>query len=187
MGKDWPTTLRNDLAETFANRGNAKYYTAAHGPVAAIVDCDCAIEIMQALRATMGESWPMPWRNSFAGTYSTRVIAKASAPGWGPAAAVADFDSAIEIREALREALGDNWPNPWRNDLATVIVNRGVAKQDAPGHGAAAIADYDRAIALWEALERDLGAQMPPVRRGHLATARQLRTAAKDGDRAAGP
>ena len=42
---------------------------------------------------------------------------------------------------------------PWRDDLAKAYVNRGTAKQEAPGHGAlAAIADYDAAIAITEVL-----------------------------------
>ena len=37
-------------------------------------------------------------------------------------------------------------------------MNRGVAKQSAPGHGpAASITDYDHAVELWETLERDQG------------------------------
>jgi hypothetical protein len=93
-----------------------------------------------------------------------RGVAKQDAPGHGLAAAITDFDRAIELRQALRDALGDDWPVPWRNDLADAFGNRGVAKQSAPGYGPmAAIADYDCAIALWDALERGLGPQMPPT------------------------
>ena len=65
-------------------------------------------------------------------------------------------------------------------------MNRAAAKRFAPGHGpAAAIADCDRAIALWDALERDLGPQMPPAWRERLAYARQLRAAeTADGETA---
>ena len=67
-------------------------------------------------------------------------------------------------------------------------MNRGVAKQSAPGHGpAASITDYDHAVELWETLERDQGPQMPPTWREHLAYARQLRTAAAADDETAGP
>jgi hypothetical protein len=53
----------------------------------------------------------------------------------------------------LRETLGEIWPVPWRNDLANAYMNRGNAKQSAPGHGApAAIADYDAAVAIMERL-----------------------------------
>src|SRR5208283_1239019 len=66
--------------------------------------------------------------------------------------------SAISILERLREVLGEDWPVPWRNDLAGAYVNRGVAKRSAPGQGAlAAIGDYDAAIAIMERLREVLG------------------------------
>ena len=173
---------RNDLAGAFMNRGNAKQSAPGHGPGAAIADYDRAIEIMQALRDALGEDWPVPWRNDLANAFMNRGYAKRSAPGHGPGAAIADYDRAIEIRQALRDALGEDWPVPWRNDLASAFMNRGVAKRSAPGHGpGAAIADYDRAIPLWEALERDLGSQMPDAWRGYLGMARQLRAQAASG------
>ena len=187
LGDDWPVPWRNDLAGAFMNRGNAKQSAPGHGPAAAIADYDRAIELMQALRDALGDDWPVPWRNDLAAAFMNRGDAKQSAPGHGPAAAIADYDRAIELRQALREALGDDWPIPWRNDLAAAFMNRGVAKRSAPGHGpAAAIADYDRAIALWETLEHDLGPQMPPAWRERLAYARQLRTAAAADDETAG-
>ena len=66
-----------------------------------------------------------PWRNDLAAAFMNRGIAKQSAPGHGPAAAIADYDRAIELRQALRDALGDDWPVPWRNDLAAAFMNRG--------------------------------------------------------------
>src|SRR5208283_955498 len=99
-----------------------------------------------------------------AGAYLNRGSAKHSAPGHGALAAIADYDAAIAILERLREVLGEDWPVPWRNDLAGAYVNRGVAKQDAPGHGAlAAIADYDAAIAITERLREALGEYWPAL------------------------
>ena len=132
------------------NRGLAKQFAPGHGPAAAIADYDRAIELMQALCDAMGDDWPVPWRNELANAFMNRGNAKQSAPGHGPAAAIADYDRAIELMQALCDAMGDDWPVPWRNDLAAAMMNRGNAKRFAPGHGpAAAIADYDRAIALW--------------------------------------
>jgi hypothetical protein len=120
---------------------------------------------MQAQRDALGDDWPVPWRNDLAAAFMNRGVAKQSAPGHGPAAAIADYDRAIELMQVLRDALGDDWPNPWRNDLANAFMNRGAAKRFAPGHGpAAAIADYDRAIALWDALSR-FPSNLRPVRK----------------------
>ncbi len=45
----------------------------------------------------------------------------------------------------------------WRNHLATAYSNRGLAKQDAGGHGpAAAVADYGAAIEIREGMRDDL-------------------------------
>jgi len=66
-------------------------------------------------------------------------------------------------------------------------MNRGTAKQFAPGHGpSTSIADYDRANALWEALERDLGPQLPPAWRKRLATARRQRAGVLDNGKTVG-
>jgi tetratricopeptide (TPR) repeat protein len=147
---------RAELATAFTNRGVTKQSAPGHGPAAAIADYDRAIELRQALRDALGDDWPVPWRNDLAGAFMNRGAAKLAAPGHGPAAAIADFDRAIELRQALRDALGDDWPVPCRNDLADAFGNRGVAKLAAPGHGpAAAIADFDPAIALMQALGDD--------------------------------
>ena len=187
LGDNWPIPWRNDLANAFVNRGNAKQSAPGHGPAAAIADYDRAIELMQALRDDIGDNWPIPWRNDLAAAFTNRGNAKRSAPGHGPAAAIADGDRAIELIQALRDALGDDWPPPWRNDLAVAFTNRGIAKQSAPGHGpTAAIADYDYAIALWEALERDQGSQLPPAWRGVLEVAQRQRAGILDNGNAAG-
>ena len=169
------------------NRSVAKQSAPGHGPVAAIADYDRAIELRQALRDALGDDWPIPWRNGLANAFMNRGNAKQSAPGHGPVAAIADYDRAIELREALRDALGDDWPPPWRNDLAATCTDRGTAKRSAPGHGpTTSIADYDCAIALWEALERDLGPELPLAWREHLDMARRLRAGILDNGKASG-
>jgi tetratricopeptide (TPR) repeat protein len=81
---------------------------------------------------------------------------------------MADFDAAIKLREALRSALGDQWPPQMQNDLGSAYSNRGAAHADR-GDLAAAIADDDAAIELGEALRSALGAQWPPQMRHDLA------------------
>ena len=161
---------RHDLGGVLMNRGNAKQSAPGHGPTAAIADYDRAIEIMQVLRATMGEGWPIPWRNDLAAAFMVRGNARQDAPGYGVAAAIADYDHSIEIRQALRESLGDAWPVSWRNDLAAAFMNRGNAKQSAPGHGPeAAIADFNRTIEIMQALRDSLGGNWPIAYQNGLA------------------
>jgi hypothetical protein len=172
LGKDWPVPWRNDLARAYMNRGNAKQSAPGHGAQAAIADYDTAIAIMERLREVLGEDWPVPWRNDLGAAYVNRGNAKQNAPGRGAPAAIADYDAAIGIMERLRETLGEDWSAPWRNDLATAYMNRGNAKQFAPGHGApAAIADYDAAIAIRERLREALGEDWPVPWRNDLAKA----------------
>ncbi len=91
---------------------------------AAIADYNAAIALMKRMRDRMGEDWPVPWRNSLAGAYVNRGAAKHSAFGFGPGAAIADYDAAVTLMVALRDRLGEGWPTPWRNDLATAYMNR---------------------------------------------------------------
>jgi hypothetical protein len=119
--------------------GNGEY-AAAVGAYSKVIGLD------ESLQHPTNED-----RNDLAGAYMGRGVAKQDAPGHGGLAAIADYDRAISIREELRRALGEDWPVPWCNDLATAYMNRGNAKWGAPGHGGlAAIADYDRAIAMME-------------------------------------
>jgi hypothetical protein len=188
LGENCPSDWRNGLASAYVNRGNAKQSAPGFGPGAAIADYDAAIALMEALRDGLGEGWPVPWRNDLASAYTNRGVAKQSAPGFGPAAAIADYDAAIALREALRDGLGEGWPVPWRNDLANAYMNRGTAKQSAPGFGpGAAIADYDAAIALMEALRDGLGEGWPVPWRNDLANAYMNRGTAKQDAPGFGP
>jgi hypothetical protein len=157
----WRDDLRNVLALAYMNRGNAKHSADGHGPGAAIEDYGQTIDIMEALRRALEPKgrWRDDLRNDLAKAYVNRGIAKESADGHGPGAAIEDYGLAIDIREALRRALEPKglWRDELRNDLAKAYVNRGVAKRSADGHGpGAAIEDYGQAITIMEALRRAL-------------------------------
>uniref|UniRef100_UPI001C1FAD81 hypothetical protein n=1 Tax=Thiohalocapsa sp. ML1 TaxID=1431688 RepID=UPI001C1FAD81 len=95
--------------------------------------------------------WEVALRNDLAMAYSNRGNAKQATGGHGPAAALADYDAAIAIFDALRRLLEPDgrWEVALRNNLASAYSNRGGAKQAAGGHGpAVARADYDAAIAI---------------------------------------
>jgi tetratricopeptide (TPR) repeat protein len=99
---------------------------------AAIAAYDTAIGLYRTLENVTDED-----RNDLAGAYMNRGNAKPSAPGHGGLAVLADYDRAIALMEELRRTLGEEWPVPWRNELAAAYMNRGTAKQSAAGHGEA--------------------------------------------------
>ena len=107
LGKAWPVPWRNDLANAYVNRGNAKQAAPGNGALPAIADYDAALAIMEALRQTLGQEWPLPWRNDLAKAYTNRGNAKQAAPGHGVLAAIADHYAAREIKKGLREGLGE--------------------------------------------------------------------------------
>jgi tetratricopeptide (TPR) repeat protein len=154
--------LRNDLAGVYMNRGNARRASRAHGVEAAIKDFDAAISLREALRRDLGDAWNgyTGLRNNQAGVYMNRGIARFASRTHGVEAAIEDFDRAIELREALRSDLGNGWNEQieLRNDLARAYMNRGNVRRVSRAHGVdAAIADYDTAIELMEALRQGLG------------------------------
>ena len=188
MGEGWPPEWRNNLANAYMNRGVAKQDDPGFGPDAAMVDLDVAIALREALRDDQGVGWLSAWHNDLAGTYVNRGTAKEDATNFGHNAAIADYDTAIALREALRDALGDDWPLPWREGLANAYMNRGNAKRSAAGFGpTAAIADYDTAIALREAIRDTLCERWPPLWRNGLAIAYVNRGNAKNSTPAVGP
>jgi hypothetical protein len=66
--------MQNNLAAVLQNRGNAK---ADGGDlVDAVADFDAGIALMQAIRAALGEAWPVPLRNDLAGSLQNRGAAK---------------------------------------------------------------------------------------------------------------
>jgi hypothetical protein len=50
-----------------------------------------------------------------------RGNAKQTAHGHGVVGAIADYDVAIVLMERQRQALGEDWPVPWRNHLAARV------------------------------------------------------------------
>ncbi len=78
-----------------------------------------------------------------------------------PIRAIADYDAAVAIREGIRDALRADGEAAWsltlRNDLAAVLQNRGIAHANN-GDLAAAIADYDAAVAIGEGIRDALRA-----------------------------
>ncbi|MBU2531178.1 MAG: hypothetical protein KKB37_00445 [Alphaproteobacteria bacterium] len=188
LGEAWcqDPDLRSTLAMAYMNRGVAKEQTPAHGADAAIEDYGAAIRIMEALCTDLGEAWRQypDMRNDLAGAYMNRGIARQQSAAHGADAAIEDYDTAIEIKEALRADLGEAWRQApaLRNDLATAYANRGVAKEQSAVHGAnAAIKDYDAAIRTREALRADLGEawRQNPALRDDLAGAYMNRGVAK--------
>ncbi|NUL83337.1 MAG: hypothetical protein HUU60_11535 [Armatimonadetes bacterium] len=157
----WPAAFQNDLARAYMNRGNAKQGLQQFD--AAIEDCGEAIKLMKALRKAFEESrqpWPAAFQNDLARAYLNRGNAQQGLQQFG--AAIADYDKAIQIRVALRKALGDQWPAQFQNDLAKAYMNRGNAQQGLQQFGAA-VEDYDKAIEI----ARNLRALLEP--RGHWA------------------
>jgi tetratricopeptide (TPR) repeat protein len=171
LGERWPVPWRNHLAGAYVNRGIAELDAPGHGALAAIADYDAAIAIMEGLREALGKKWPQRWRNRLAVTYMSRGNAKVNASRYGALAAIADYDTAIRTMESLREMLGEDWPVPWRNELAGAYMNRGNAKMFVPGYGEAAIADYEAAIATMERLRQELSEKWPVPWRNSLAVA----------------
>ncbi|MDG4558145.1 MAG: hypothetical protein P9F19_12275, partial [Candidatus Contendobacter sp.] len=153
------TELKNHAAGTKMTRGNVRQ---ARGELdIALSDYDAAIKLREALRAELEPAgrWEVGLRNDLATAYMNRGNAKLDASGHGPGAALSDYDAAIKLMEALRAELepAGRWEVGLRNDLAKAYSNRGLAKQDASGHGpGAALSDYDAAIKLMDALRAEL-------------------------------
>lgn len=116
-------------------------------------------------------AWSVPYRNDFATVLQNRGFAQNNGD---LAAAIADYDAAVEIREGMRNGLraagGDAaWTAPLRVDLARIYATRAMAL--GPARGA-----QDRAAAVaiadgLQALNRDGAAR--EVRRFCAVTFRQ--------------
>ena len=68
--------MQNHLARSLQNRWNAK--RNGSDLAGAIADYDAAIALMQAIRAAMGEVWPVPLQNDLAISLQNRARAKRS-------------------------------------------------------------------------------------------------------------
>lgn len=117
------------------------------------------MEIRGATRAARGNAaWSIPDRKDLAAVLQNRGNAhrdKADLP-----AAIADLDAAVAIlkgiRDDLRTAGGEAaWTIPYRNDLAMVLQNRGIAHADN-GDPTAAIADFDPAVEICKGIRKVL-------------------------------
>ena len=180
LGEKCNPAWRNDLAGAFTNRGTAKHDAPGHGPLAAIEDYDKAISISSALVAAFDDKCKPEWRRGLANTLLNRGNAKPDAPGYGSPSAIEDYDKAINVLSELVQDFGEKCPPDWRDSLACVLMNRGTAKQDAPGYGPlAAIKDYDGAISIRSALVEALGEKCPPYWRNGLASVLMNRGTAK--------
>jgi hypothetical protein len=76
---------------------------------------DAAIALRQAIRAALGEAWPVPLQNDLAAVLQNRGAAKVD--GGDLAGAIADYDAAIALRQAIRTALGVAWPVPLQKNV----------------------------------------------------------------------
>ena len=133
--------LRNDLAMSYNNRGNA--YRAQGKLSESIADYGRAIEIYEQLVETEGRR---ELRNDLAKCYNNRGVAYRDQGNLSES--IADYGRAIEIYEQLVETEGRR---ELRNDLASCYNNRGAAYR-AQGKIGDAIADYGRAIEITEQL-----------------------------------
>lgn len=153
--RQWAPELCSELADAHINRGSALY---AQGLLSdAVVDYDAAIELRQALRTALepDRRWTSEECNDLAAAHVNRGNALYFRNG--PTEAMTDFDTAIELRQALRAALEpqDRWSPKFRNDLATTHMNRGNAVWSLDRR-IDAVGDYDNAIDLMQSLRADL-------------------------------
>jgi|GEM_PF-4312856 tetratricopeptide (TPR) repeat protein len=153
---EWTPALRNALAAAYSNRGNALYGSGDFAT--AVADHSAAIAIREDVRKLLEPRgvWTPALRNTLAGAYSNRGVALAGAGDL--AAAVADHEVAIAIREGIRDALEpkDKWTPELRNDLASAHMNRGVALQGT-ANLASAVAEHGSAISIREGIRNSLG------------------------------
>jgi hypothetical protein len=104
----------------------------------------------------------------------------ANAGGGDLEGAIADYDGAIGIMEAIRDLMGDSWPVPMRNDLAMSFYNRALAERDA-ANPSAALADVAACLGIQLPLVFGLGPHCPPSYRAVLDDALRLRATLSDG------
>jgi tetratricopeptide (TPR) repeat protein len=133
--------------------------------------------LIAALRLRPGAASASPVeRYDLAGSLQNRGNAKRS--GVDLIGAIADFDAAIGLREAIRDLMSAAWPAELRNGLARTMWSRGIAKADG-GDLAAAVSDFDAAIGLMEETRKELGAAWSVPWRNDLAGSLQSRGVAK--------
>jgi tetratricopeptide (TPR) repeat protein len=168
----WTPSLRNDLAGTYMNRGNA--HTNAGDIAEAVADYGRAAQIMEGLRSLLEPTgqWTPSLRNDLAATYMNRGNAHLDVGDI--AEAVLDYGRAAQIRKGIRNLLEPTgqWTPSLRNDLAGTYMNRGNAHSEA-GNIAEAVADYGRAAQIMEGIQSLLeptGQWTPPLRNALAGT-----------------
>jgi tetratricopeptide (TPR) repeat protein len=173
MGKQFPHVWRNDLAKAQVNRGNL-LSDDPDNTAAALSDYQDAVEIRQQLRKKMGEQFPPAWKNVLAQALMKRGLLLARDPSH-TAAALSDFQDAVEIRQQLQDEMGEQFPHAWKNDLAHAHMNRGTLLARDPRHTSAALSDFQDAVKIRKQLRDAMGEKFHPVWRNDLAAAHMNR------------
>lgn len=187
MGDEWPINWRKDLANAYKYRGDAKAAQPDCRSTDAVADYDRAIALFNDVWNMTGFDGNLELFTNVSSAYSGRAVAKMSAPGGGPAAAIADLDLAIALQETLRKFSGDDWSIADRNALAIDHLERGKAKRNAGLDTSAVFYDYERAIELIEALRNSMGDDWPIPWRNVLISAYMNRADDKVYDHNYGP
>ena len=154
---------RHFLPGAYMERGNARQRQRDF--VAAVMDYDCAIQLLYALLTEFGGAESTVTRqpslvNSLACAHVNRGNARQGQQVF--VAAVMDYDRAIQLSDALLTTFGGvdsavtMQQRLFVNDQAKAFVNRGTARQGQQDF-VGAVADYDRAIQLREKLLRAFG------------------------------
>ncbi len=169
-----------NLAIAYVERGRRMRDALDYLVTDVVADFSQAVKLYERFLPSLSEPSRSQCRQRLGMAYAERGIAKEHAPLHGPGKAIHDFDLAIEQLEAVRLDMGAGWPFDFQNSTIGTIVNRGNAKQVAPGYGAtAAIKDYDQAIVYGEALMTAQGAGRQSDARTFLANAYANRGNAK--------
>lgn len=189
LGVDWPSEYVSDLASAYTNRGLAHYYSGNRAN--ALADSEAAAKLMEDLRWRLKGNCSPEWDNHLAGIYVNR--GKARQAGGDLDGALADYDAAIVLREEFYEGLLADWtllmrqrPSDrlvWRQDLARAYMSRADARRDS-GNRTGALADYEEAIALMEAVRQQLespGIWLPEWRQDLAGTYTSRADARRDG------
>jgi len=156
---------QNDLAVAYMNRGNI-HYQQSHIPEA-LADYQAAIETLQQLRYEMNEQSPQEWQNNLATAYMNRGNLHFLLQDHAPAA-MTDYQAAIEIRQQLRNKMGEQFPLEWQNDLASSHMNRGnlYLRQN---YSMEALIDYRAGINIRQQLCDAMRNISPPAWKNNLA------------------
>lgn len=146
IGADRSPGWINTLVEIHTNRGIAR---CNGGDITgSLADYNRAIELMTQLSQRPGLDRSPEWINTLAQICLNRGVTRSE--GGDLAGALADYDKAITLLEELRKTRQmEDWSLAWSRNLAGFYHNRGKA-HSAGQDWTKALADYDKAIALFE-------------------------------------